>query len=81
MYTRAMRTTVNLDDDVAAAVERARSERGTGLSETVNDLIRAGLVAKKPSKPFVQKGYPLGLKIDIRNIGEALELIEGPDYR
>jgi hypothetical protein len=31
-----MRTTVNLDPDVAAAAERLRAERNIGLSEAVN---------------------------------------------
>jgi hypothetical protein len=38
-----MRTTVLLDDDVAAAVQRMRAERNIGLSEAVNELARAGL--------------------------------------
>lgn len=40
-----MRTTLTLDPDVAAALERRRRERGTGLKQEVNDLLRAGLVA------------------------------------
>jgi len=41
-----MRRTVRLDDDVAAAVERLRGDRSIGLSQAVNELVRAGLVAK-----------------------------------
>jgi len=40
-----MRTTLTLDDDVAAALVRRRAERGTGLRREVNDLLRAGLAA------------------------------------
>lgn len=40
-----MRTTLTLDDDVAAAIARRRSERGTRLRDEVNDLLRAGLTA------------------------------------
>ena len=40
-----MRTTLTIDDDVAAALERRRTERGTGLRREVNDLLRAGLAA------------------------------------
>ncbi len=40
-----MRTTLTLDDDVAAALARRRTERGTGLRQEVNDLLRAGLAA------------------------------------
>jgi hypothetical protein len=45
-----MRTTLSLDDDVAAAVQRLREERHVGLSEAVNELIRAGLAAPAPAK-------------------------------
>ncbi len=38
-----MRTTLTLDDDVAAALARRRAERGTGLRVEVNELLRAGL--------------------------------------
>lgn len=41
-----MRTTLTIDDDVAAALERRRAERGTGLRREVNDLLRAGLAAE-----------------------------------
>jgi len=37
-----VRTTVNLDDDVADAVIKLRRERGIGVSEAVNELARAG---------------------------------------
>lgn len=40
-----MRTTLTIDDDVAAVLARRRSERGTGLRFEVNELLRAGLAA------------------------------------
>lgn len=40
-----MRTTLTLDDDVAAALARRRAERGTRLRHEVNELLRAGLAA------------------------------------
>lgn len=50
-----MRTTLTLDDDVAAALARRRSERGTGLREEVNELLRAGLSAtSRPSAESAQ---------------------------
>ena len=74
-----MRTTVTLADDVAAAVDRVRRERSVGVSEAVNDLIRQVLISERPEKePFVQKTYPMGLKVDVTNIARALEEIEGP---
>ena len=38
-----MRTTVTLDDDVAAALERMRREKDISLKELVNDTLRKGL--------------------------------------
>lgn len=73
-----MRTTIDLADDVAAAVERARRERGLGLSEAVNDLVRAGLVPRKLA-PFRQRTYDMGLRVDVSNIGETIELLESED--
>lgn len=42
-YSVAVRTTLTLDDDVAAALERRRTDRGTRLRDEVNELLRAGL--------------------------------------
>lgn len=76
-----MRTTVNLADDVAAGLEQLRRERGVGLSEAVNDLVRAGLMAKRPTPAFRQETHDLGIGIDVSNIGEAIETLDGPTAR
>ena len=34
-----MRTTLTIDDDVAAAIVKRRAEHGTGLRREVNDLL------------------------------------------
>jgi ribbon-helix-helix CopG family protein len=72
-----MRTTVTLADDVAAAVERLRKERGLGLSEALNELARAGLSQRRRKTAFSQQAYPVGLKIDVTDVADALELLEG----
>jgi hypothetical protein len=41
---RTLRTTVTLADDVADAVEPLRPERSIGVSEAVNELVRARLM-------------------------------------
>ncbi len=77
-----MRTTVNLDSDVAAAIDQLRRERGLGLSEAVNELARRGLVEeKRMTRPFKQKTYALGAKFDLTNIGQVLEELDGPAHR
>jgi len=40
-----MRTTLNLDDDVAEAVMRQARARGLSIGKTVSDLVRRGLNA------------------------------------
>ncbi|MGN6372031.1 MAG: CopG family transcriptional regulator [Solirubrobacteraceae bacterium] len=73
-----MRTTVTLADDVAAAVEKLRRERCIGLSEAVNDLVRAGLIEQRPSAPFRQKAHDLGGGVAFSNVAEAIETLDGP---
>lgn len=76
-----MRTTITLADDVAAAVEKLRRERGVGISEAVNDLVRSGLTANQSARPFRQEAHDLGSGVDITNIAEAIETLDGPSTR
>lgn len=73
-----MRTTVNLEPDVEAAVSRLREEQGLGLSEAVNVLARQGAARQRPatSTPFRQPTRNLGLIRDVSNVAEVLELME-----
>lgn len=73
-----MRTTITLDGDVSAAIEQLRKKSNLGVSETVNQLIRRGLKTQVERQSFVQRTQPLGLRIDVRNVAEALDLLEGP---
>lgn len=74
-----MRTTVRLDDDVAAAAEQLRRERNIGLSEAVNELVRVGLQARPPRKRFRQRTQHVGLRLDVSNVAEVLELLDEDD--
>jgi hypothetical protein len=76
-----MRTTITLSDDVAAAVEQLRRERAIGLSEAVNDLVRAGLTTRRAGTPFRQQAHNLGPGIDYSNVADALETLDGPAAR
>ncbi|MBA2419681.1 MAG: CopG family transcriptional regulator [Thermoleophilaceae bacterium] len=77
-----MRTTVTLADDVAAAVERLRSEHTIGVSQAVNQLVRAGLAAQPQASTFVQRTHSMGEGfVDVTNVWEAIEAAETPAAR
>lgn len=72
-----MRTTIRLDDDVVAAAQRLSREGHVGLGEAVNRLARAGLAAgRREMRPFRQRTADLGLRLDVSNVSEALELLD-----
>jgi hypothetical protein len=78
-----MRTTLTLDDDVAAALERVRRQRDVGLKELVNEALRRGLkdMSGRPKRrePVRTRSVELGrLRIaGIDNVAEALTIAEG----
>ena len=73
-----MRTTLRLDDDVAAEIQRLRREEGLGLSEAVNRLIRAGMAASpRQPTPYRHESRDIGLKVDVTDIGAVLDLLDG----
>ena len=76
-----MRTTITLDRDIAAAVEQLRREEGIGPSEALNRLARAGLSVPTKRQRFRQRTVDAGLLIDVSNVAEAIEIVEGPDHR
>lgn len=76
-----MRTTITLADDVAAAVEQHRRERAVGRSEAVNELIRRGLAGGARRDRFEQRTHDLGGGIDVTNVAEAIETLDGPAAR
>jgi metal-responsive CopG/Arc/MetJ family transcriptional regulator len=72
-----MRRTITLDADVAAAIDRRRRETGRGLSEVVNNMIRAGLRTRKDRSDFRQRTTPIGLRVDVANVAEAIGRLDG----
>jgi hypothetical protein len=82
-----VRTTLTLDEDVAAKLKSLARRSGRALREVVNDALRRGLarpVAPAPLEPFKVKARDLGplrpgLSLD--NVAELLERIEGPLHR
>ena len=59
----------------------AHRERGIGLSEAVNDLVRAGLTNPPPPGAFRQTAHDLGEGIDVSNVADAIETLDGPATR
>jgi hypothetical protein len=59
-----VRTTLTLDDDVAALLEKENSRANEPMKQTVNRALRSGLLqAANPTKPkrFVVKPFDTGL--------------------
>ena len=82
-----MRTTLTIDDDVAAELEQLRKTRDVGLKELVNEALRLGLreIASPPRKrkPFHTRSFHVGgvLVKSIDNTAELLAEIEGEAFR
>lgn len=81
-----MRTTITLDPDVAARLDRLRRTRP--FKDLVNEALRAGLdeIERGPqSSKEVRytiktvKGYPRRTNLD--NIAELIAEVEGEDYK
>jgi hypothetical protein len=67
-----MRTTVTLDPDTQALVERAMRERGLTFKQAVNQAIRAGLAPPPPAPLSITTARTLGpARVDLT---QALKL-------
>lgn len=81
-----MRTTLTLDEDVAAKLKAEARRAGRPFRDVVNEALRRGL-ATRPAvaarKPFRVRARDLGLKpgLSLDNIAELLEETEGPAHR
>jgi hypothetical protein len=81
-----MRTTLSLDDDVAAMVRSAQKEQKKPFKQVVNDALRAGLAAPRRSKrrsvPFRTASAKLGrcLMGDLDDVAEVLAIAEGESF-
>jgi hypothetical protein len=82
-----MRTTLTLDDDVAALLARARQARHGSLKALVNDALRQGLrqlAAPAPRrKPYRTRPASVGrcLLGSLDDVAEALALAEGEAFK
>ena len=82
-----MRTTLTLDDDVAARLKAIVRRTGRAFRDVVNDTLRRGL-AKPPQpqarEPFAVQARELGRRrpgLNFDNIAELLDQVEGPLHR
>jgi len=81
-----MRTTLMLDEDVAALLRRARQVRRSTLKEVVNEALRQGLrqmtAAPPASAPCRTRTVSLGrcLVGELDDIAEVLTLAEGENF-
>jgi hypothetical protein len=82
-----MRTTLTLDADVAAALERLRKARNASLKEVVNEALRCGLkemtVRKTALKRFRTRTVSLGRpKVEsLDNVSDVIAFAEGEPYK
>lgn len=77
-----MRTTLTIDDDVAALLKQEMRKSGRPLKQVVNNALRVGFTAAKQPTPkrFVVKARNLGLP-HFEKTEQYIEFLEGPDHR
>ncbi|HEV2100861.1 MAG TPA: hypothetical protein VGR45_18290 [Stellaceae bacterium] len=82
-----MRTTLTLDDDVAAKLRTEARRGGRPFREVVNETLRRGLDSRRATdrpRRFTATVRDLGnLKpgLSLDNIAELIEQLEGPPHR
>ena len=82
-----MRTTLTIDDDVAALLEKENRRAGEPMKQTVNRILLAGLMhATNPPKPkrFVVKpiqGMSLPSEWTSGSVQELIDMVEGSNAR
>jgi hypothetical protein len=82
-----MRTTLTLDDDVAAALERLRKARDASLKQLINEALRRGLREMRDRtrrrETFRTRSVAFGgPKIGtLDDIAQALAVAEGEDFK
>ncbi len=82
-----MRTTLTLDEDVAAKISQIRSKEKVSLKTLVNDALRTGLEEyldgnTKPSVPYKLKPVRLGARLPaIDDVADILSSYESESFR
>ncbi|MBI2897880.1 MAG: ribbon-helix-helix protein, CopG family [Deltaproteobacteria bacterium] len=81
-----MRTTLTLDDDVAAKLQAEVRRSGRTLKEIANEALRTGLTSRRRTARggrFVVRARSLGLKegLSYDSVAELLEALDGSESR
>ncbi len=82
-----MRTTLTLDEDIAARLQAESRKTGRPFKTVVNEYLRAGLAQRRAAKtagPFRVHPLDLGGPLPGRsygNIAALLEEVDGPTHR
>jgi hypothetical protein len=81
-----VRTTLTIDDDVAASLERLRKTRQGSLRDLINEALRRGIkemtARPKPREPFRTRSVDVGeALIPLDNISEALAIAGGEWFK
>lgn len=82
-----MRTTLTLDDDVAAKLKAEARRTGKSFKETVNTALRRSLSsarARAPEAPFRVEARDLGRLrpgLSLDGVADLLEQVEGTRHR
>lgn len=82
-----MRTTLTLDDDVAALLRREQARSKKPLKELVNEALRAGLTRasarKRQREPYRTDAVSLGRCFlpSLDDVAQVLAVAEGEDHR
>jgi Arc/MetJ family transcription regulator len=71
-----MRTTLSLDDDVAARIEQLRRVLDKPLKELVNEALRRGLIGMDEARDLGRCRLP-----NVDDVASALAAAEGEGYR
>ena len=81
-----MRTTLTIDDDVAAQLKRLRRERDVKFRELVNEALRRGLrdmsAAPQRRKLLRTRAFDMGEPlVNIDNVAEAIAHLEAEGFK
>ena len=82
-----MRTTLTIDDDIAASLERLRRSQRLSLKQLINEALRRGLddmgKRRKRREAVQTRAVTLGrMRVaSIDNIAEVLAVVEGETFK